>query len=64
MIFSRENLTKRDVGKGLSFPQMEMHNGMKPFIVLGVTNIFSKGRQVTGLRSIKQYSKSRAAWTK
>jgi hypothetical protein len=36
MIFSRENLAKRDGQKGLSFPQMEMHNGMKPVIVLGV----------------------------
>jgi hypothetical protein len=27
---------KRDVHKGSSFLQMEMHNGLKPVIILGV----------------------------
>jgi hypothetical protein len=36
MIFSRENFTERDVQKRSSFSQMEIHNGMKPVIVLVV----------------------------
>jgi hypothetical protein len=36
MMLWRGNFTERDIQKVLCFPQMEMHNGMKPVIILGV----------------------------